>query len=160
LRARGQTTSLEFFVVSGVVALAITASFYVYSLTSARTSDAHGRIAIETYSIDIVDGLIKTSGSPGDWERNASLTTSFGLADSPLKLDRRKVDALAGFDYDQARRIMGIESYNYFFSVERPDGTVVNQSGVRPTNAKVATNPRATAVLDGNAVYVDLVVWR
>lgn len=158
--SKGQTTSIEFMLVSGVVALIVVASFVFYDLSARRTDEAKNKMEMEILANDIMDGLVRTNGIPGGWEDYPSSASSFGIANDPLVLNPRKVSAFASYNYQSARQAMGIESYGYRFNVRTLNDTVIVTSGQGPTSPKVAVNPMRTAVLNGTVVYVDFILWR
>ncbi len=158
--SKAQTTSLEFFIVSGVVVLVIVASYLMYDLTASRTTEAHNKIAMELIATDIMDTLVRSNGIPGGWEDFPPSTSTFGLASSPLVVDTRKVDAFTAFDYTASKNIMGISGFQYFFDVRTLNNTILKQSGLRPANPKIVVNPVMAAVMNGTVVYVDFMLWR
>ena len=158
--AKGQTTSIEFMIVSGVIVLILMASFVFYDLSARRTDDARNKMGMEILANDIVDSLVRTNGIPGGWEDYPSAASSFGIANDPLVLNPRKISAFVSYDYQSSKRLMGMESYDYRFYIRTLNSTVIVTSGQGPTNPNVAVNPRRTAVLNGTAVYVDFVLWR
>lgn len=158
--AKGQTTSIEFMMVSGVVALIVVASFAFYDLSARRTDEAKNRLEMEILANDIMDGLVRTNGIPGGWEDYPSSVTSFGIANDPLVLSPGKVSAFASYDYQSAKQVLGIGAYDYRFNVRTINNTVVITSGQGPTNPKVIVNPKRTAVMNGTVFYVDFMLWR
>ena len=159
-RTKGQATSFEFFLISGVIVLAVMSSFQIYDLTNSRTSGSHQKISMEFISIDIMDGFIKTPGNPDNWQRNINSTLSFGLVDKTHEMNFEKIDAFSNFDYNTSKRIMGIENFDYFFSVTSVNDTVVRQSGIRPFDPDVVVNPRMLAKLGEDVVFIDFMLWR
>lgn len=157
---RGQTTSLEFFVVGGVVSMIVIFSFITFDLSSSRTNEARQKTEMELIAVDIVDGLVKTSGAPGDWEYSPSTATSFGLAKSPLSLDAVKIHQFSLLDYNGSKSVLGIQNYQYFFRVKFLNDTVIKQSGVRPSNPKTVVNPTMAATLNNTVVHLDFMLWR
>ena len=157
---KGQATSFEFFLISGVIVLAVVSSFSIYDLTGSRTSGSHERISLEFISVDIMDGFIKTSGIPDNWEQNTNSTLMFGLVDKTHEMNFEKIDAFSNFDYNTSKQIMGIETLEYFFSVTSVNDTVVRQSGIRPTDPDLVVNPRMLAKLGEDVVFIDFMLWR
>lgn len=142
------------------MSLIIIFSFVTFDLSSNRTSDARQKTEMELIAIDIVDGLIKTNGVPGDWEQYPTSVTSFGLAKTPLSLDSNKIHQFSLADYNSSKTVMGIQNYQYFFRVRLLNDTVIKQSGVRPSNPKIVVNPIMAATLNNTVVHMDFMLWR
>lgn len=159
-RLNGQTTSLEFFIVSSIVVIIVVSSIHFYETSLSRASASRDKMDLEFLSIDIMDSLVRTEGIPTGWEDYVQDTSSFGLAGSPQVLDWRKVKALIDFNYASSKSIMGIGSHEYSFRIKHVNGTVLAQSGLPPSSPKIAINSMRSAVLNGTAVNIDFILWR
>ncbi len=114
-------------------------------------------------SIYVSDLLVRSPGSPENW--TAGSVTLVGLASSEKVLDEGKVYQFTQMDYDSAKSVMDIGQYEFYFSLEYTNSSVVmvNEieavAGTYPSDAYVTVPIERHVLLDGSIVRMKLYIW-
>ncbi len=132
----------------------------IWSQSIQNVSEVRERLDIGLLSIELSDLLLKQAGYSTSWEsddRNFTL----GLAKEDHVLDEDKVDKFLSLNYDDTKILLGIGSYDYYFSlVNTSSKSVYNSSGQYPTNPDIAVNSRRIVMFNSTPFYMDFTIWR
>ncbi|MBI4043981.1 MAG: hypothetical protein HY393_04215 [Candidatus Diapherotrites archaeon] len=105
------------------------AAFFVFLLVFAGLMGItaqlnHSRYAqnvqadLEFYAVQGLARLTQTPGLPLSWDSNTMTVSTLGLAFKPGVLSMSKVNAFASMDYNTARTALGVNGYDFFFSLD------------------------------------------
>ena len=156
---KGQISSTEFLIVSVVlVVLFLFASNY-WNIITFRFGEKSLRSSLELSAIDMSDMLIKNPGVPGSWESDVTKISSLGLAGSNHVLSEQKVLAFTSLDYLQAKRILGIPTYEYTFRIRTLNNTLLYQSGGNPANASQIIIATRFVLFKNDIMKMEFGVW-
>ena len=105
-----------------------------------------------------VDFLLSNPGVPQNWQsKPLSQVQKIGLVSTPLVLDSRKVDALAGYalvfssaDYNKTTELLGISGYNYFIQIDSVQDKNISQK----RSANYSITILRTATYNGNSAKI------
>jgi len=115
-----------------------------------------GRMQSAAYAIS--DIFIKTPGIPPDWESNITNISAIGLAINDRILDKSKVDTFTNLDYNLTKQKLKL-SYDYVFSIEHTNGTIIAESGTFPKKELVA-NSKRLVTYEGKPVILTIKLSR
>jgi len=114
---------------------------------------------------DIGTMLVTTGGSPSDWHQggpfNADRILALGLARGGNELDPERLDRFVSLDYELLRRLLGLGSEDFHFTVTRDwEGTpdILYEKGSAKATSEVYV-VRRFAALDGEAVELRLAAY-
>lgn len=159
LKNKGQITTTD--LVAGTIILILiflfNYSIWSKSIFDIRQKDTNNEI--ESLALSISDYLLKYKGKPGDWEKTSNIT-ALGLAEKDHVLDTDKVEAFLNMNYTQAKKLLGVGENEFLFRMKKPDGTLLNESGIIPTNPQLAVNIRRLVLYNNNSAYMEFMVWR
>jgi hypothetical protein len=111
IRIRGQVSSID-VLVSAVIFVLIFVSLrgvWIQNIGEAEGNFYFSELQLKSESA--LDSLVKTQGFPLDW--TISNVEIIGLADKPLVLSAAKVANFSSMDYNTARNIIGLGSYDF-----------------------------------------------
>ncbi len=115
LKKNGQVSSID-LLISAIVFLMIFISIrgiWIENLNEGQASLNSYELELKT--IQAVNCLLKTPGFPVDW--NSSSVELIGLAKKPFVLSEDKVDEFLLLDYNNAKKALGIEGYEFNLSI-------------------------------------------
>ncbi len=81
MNERGQVFSLDMFLALTLTALIVSYSGVAFDMARRQSEDYVSRHSLERITNDVADILIKMSGSPENWERNAVNLVELGLTE-------------------------------------------------------------------------------
>lgn len=158
-KSKGQIATTDLITGLIILILIMMFSYSIWSKTvyDIRQKDINNEIEFITLSVS--DFLLKYEGEPTDWEL-ANNTISIGLAEEDHILDPDKVSAFINMNYSQAKKILGIGENEFLFRLKKTDGTVLNESGLAPSDTELAINIRRLVLYNNNPIYMEFMVWR
>ncbi len=97
-------------------------------------------------------------GVPKYW--NASNVIDIGLSNDH-RFNRTKMDNLndAALGYDKVKKLIGVEVYDYNFTVHDKTKNVIYSFGIPPSNYDNLVKIKRVGILDGEIVTVYVMVW-
>ncbi len=144
-----QTSSSSGQVISGDFILSIAIFLFILAiiipLFNRMSSDFQEQQFLEdvqTRLFFVSDSLLKTSGSPNDW--NVTNVKSIGLADNDGRINKTKIRRLLSINSSTARRLLGLEGYEFNLSF--------HVSGY-PLMTGVAVSPAAYFYVNDNGLF-------
>jgi len=156
--ARGQLFSTDYIIAVGVFVLMFAACIYTWDsvvyksqqdLALSRMSYAASRMSLT---------LLRTPGMPADWEDDPGSAQTLGLAVSDRVVSSGKLRALELMDYEDLKDYLGIGGFEVYINVTYVNGTQAGEAGSAPASDE-AVSDRRIAVLAGEPVLVDFMVW-
>ena len=134
-KKNGQISSID-MLISGIIFLMIfisIRSIWIENLNEIQ--DSLNSYELELKSIQAINCLLKTPGFPIDW--NSSNVELIGLAKKPFVLSEDKVNKFLLLDYNSAKRALGIDGYEFNFTIF-DDALDENKFfGINPTQKSV-----------------------
>lgn len=159
LKSKGQITTVDLVV--GTIILILILQFS-YSIWSKNVSDIRQKDTItemEFVALAISDFLMKYEGKPNDWEKTTNIT-ALGLAERDHVLDTDKVEAFHNMNYSQAKKLLGVGENEFLFRLKQTDGTILNETGMVPSDPKLSVNIRRLVLYNNNPAYMEFMVWQ
>lgn len=161
---KGQIWSLDFIASAVIFTAAVVLVIFAWSFTSAQTGGQARLADMESIALELSDSLIRTGGVPDDW--NSTTVQSLGLASEESILSRTKVNRFINLSYTQARGLMGIETYEFYFELLDMNGSLMtNQYGQNltagdyPSGAGFSVPVRRFVLLEGEAAKMRFILW-
>lgn len=158
MHERGQTTIIDF-------ALGAFIFFIAFAVLAIHWSQAVEGTAKETNFLDMGQKasiaaklLTESQGNPYNWEDlNASDAKYIGLANSPRKIDEKKLNSFKNTNYETAKKLLNLSEYEFFFEFSGE----TNFSAGLSTNADVDIVSTTTIVeYKGGEEIAKLTVYR
>ena len=165
---KGQVISTEFLFAILILLTLFVLGMYLWNLTSARINENLIKNNLVTNAIEISDNLLRSQGSPTDWEENVTNVASIGLGviSKSNKLDRDKILSLTNISYNQIKDSLGIKSFEFYFRISNLSGSTIQidgkgvETGVKPNVTSDIVNARRIAILGNEFVYMDVIIWK
>ncbi len=138
----------------------------MWNSVSARISQNTIKLELETSAIDISDQLLRSQGSPVDWETRPSQNFSLGVVTKNYEIDADKVIEMTKLSYSEIKSLLGIKSHDFYFKVTDLFGNIINQSDIKfeagapPTPDSSIVNSRRIVIFKNEIVYIDVITWR
>ena len=139
-KLRGQAWSFDFISSVTVFFFVVITLFFVWNYTTYQNTEQMLFSEMENKAIITADTLIRTRGFPEDW--NPSNVQLIGLAEEENVLNQTKLISFVTMDYSEAKRILGVPSYEFFFQVAHLNGS---QASAQGTDLVIGTDPTGVA---------------
>lgn len=173
----------ELIIAVFIFTLVLATVFFLWDTTSVSITKSEFLHEMDASSSDALEKLVRTEGYPEDWaNRSLNETSAIGLASNDSRildqdkvlrfmdlLDSEKYDDLCGdvtiSNYDCSRYILGLKKYELRFTLtDMEDVTLVLagrncSTGKAPTGSEFMVSVKRSAVLDGEIVKANMVVW-
>jgi len=128
---KGQLLSTELLFAVSILIVLFALGAYMWNLTSARISENLIKEDLAINAIGVSDYLLKSSGTPTDWESNVSKISSLGLSKEIYVLDVTKVKAmLVNLSYNQVKDLLNLKDQEFYFRMLYTDSYFVRIGGI------------------------------
>jgi hypothetical protein len=124
---RGQAWSFDFIASVTVFFLIMIVLFFAWEYTTFQNTEQIVFNEMENMAMNTADSMIRTGGFPPDW--NQSSVQILGLASEENLLNETKILMFVNMSYDDAKRILGIPSYEFYFQMVSLNNTQSQSSG-------------------------------
>ena len=144
---RGQISAYDIFIAFVGFILIFSFLNFLWNQNFLRAFEQQEIILRELTANQTLDVLIKSGGTPGNWENSPGSVEVIGLASKKNVLSQKKLDAFAGLDYQAASAKLRIGRYDFQFELRTGNPATDRVIGVAPpANASVL-------VLRRNVIY-------
>ena len=155
LRSKGQVFSMDFMIACTVFVLAVSILFVYWTYTSNKIDETN-RINDMIEKAYLISEIWFREGIPKHW--NASSVVDLGLSDEH-RFNRTKMDSLNDLGYENVSKLIGIEVYDYNFTVYDTNKNMLYTFGQNPSNTDNIVKIKRVGILDGEIVIMDTMVW-
>ncbi len=144
---RGQISSYDIFIAFIGFILIFSFLGFIWNQNFFNAIEKMRIIEKQLMANQAVDVLIKSSGTPGNWETDPSSVEVIGLASKKNVLSQRKLEEFEQLDYAVAREKLKIGPYDFQLELKTGNATEDKTIGLTP--------PATTAVivLRRNSIY-------
>ena len=162
MRREGQIFSLDVLFALGIFLVLLLLSLSLARLSQERASSSLERAEMEMKAQFAMNSLLLTSGNPGNWWSNSSISSVGLTTQGDYILDINKVQALvnANSTYVNMSAAFGITGYHSYVHIKN-GSTTLYSFGENPsyTIHDVVLVERL-ALLQNNVVHVEVGVWQ
>lgn len=157
LQPKGQIFSTDFLIACTVFVLALSILFVYWNYTSNRIDETN-KVNDMIEKAYLISDVWFRDGIPEYW--NASNVVDIGLSND-YRFNRTKMDSLNDpmLGYKNVTKLIGVEIYDYNFTVYNMTKNVVYTFGQFPSNPTNLVKIKRVGILDGKIVTVDIMVW-
>jgi len=113
--SKGQVSSIDILVSTIIFILIFISLRGVWLENISEAENGFYFSELQLKSETALDSLVKTEGYPSDW--SISNVELIGLAEKPLVLSETKVSNLVLMDYNTAKDLLGLGSYDFKFDI-------------------------------------------
>ncbi|MBR9707560.1 MAG: hypothetical protein GOV15_03940 [Candidatus Diapherotrites archaeon] len=117
---------------------------------------------LKQVSYETTDLLVSNRGQPVNWHLSTATDANvIGLASNPKYrvLDPDKVAALVSADYNSMKDTLGLEGYDYYFSIQNSNGVVVQSLGTNNNDVRYSITARRVVSFNGLKHSLLLKTW-
>jgi hypothetical protein len=161
MKRKAQIWTLDFAMSVLIFASALLSVMFAWNYVSSSAQANEEMKSMQLKVLTISDSLIRTPGSPPDWD--SSGVEAFGLASSENVLDPAKVTefiAMSEANYSMVRALLGITAYEFYFEVRDINGTVLgNTTAPVSPLATLAVPTERYCLWNDRIVKVKFVLW-
>ena len=128
------SVSLDFVFASLIFMIILGYSIVAYSnsIEQIKSDISKNKIESEVFSISQI--LVKSPGTPANWEDNPGAVVVIGLAGSENILSLEKVDAFDSLSINETKDILGI-NHDFYIQIESIDGDKFFSKGTELANS-------------------------
>ena len=130
-------SSVDFIFASLIFLILFTYVVSIYSIHASRYLAEQTRVEMEAKAIEVSELLVKTQGSPYNWENDTSSIAVIGLADQENVISHSKVVSFSSLSYDDAKNYLGI-SRDFHISLVINNSTTVFTKGNSTNTSSVS----------------------
>ncbi len=145
MREKGQTVSYDLLIAVLLFLLLMQTMQFLWTDSLQGNLDQQGIITMRELASNVSETLIKSQGFPREW--NSANVETIGLAQRPSVLSVDKVREFGLIDHNQARILLALSQYDFFFELD----SVLNELDVNVGNAVPDTGE--LAVVSRNVIY-------
>ncbi len=158
---RGQSTSIDMLIAVMIFVIILTFTISFWTRTELSVNDAHQRHRLEAEALAATDMLLKSSGTPDNWEQNISNisnTGSIGLVKAQNIIDVNKLANFTALDYSTQKEFLGASS-EFYMDVKDLNGNLLYATGnTTLTGDRIITITRV-ALLNNQPVRLRMVSY-
>ncbi len=161
---RAQIWSMDFLMSAFIFLITLGMMVFAWNYTSTRILQQNEAGPADNTLIMVSDALVRTQGVPEDW--NQSTVTSVGLASRDNVLNATKVDMFINMSYEYMKTLLGLERYDFHFSVKHLNGSVMQNTkgqnltaGKYPQDSELVVPIQRYVMYNGSPARLDLVIW-
>ncbi|MBU0469854.1 MAG: hypothetical protein KKA62_05405 [Nanoarchaeota archaeon] len=152
------------FSTDGVVSIIVflVVMIFIISLWNLYGNKLQESVALEELELlnfQITDLLMKTSGTPTDWESSPTDALALGLRSNPGMLDDGKLTAFLTMDYNLVKTLLNIERFEFEFVLKDDNGNVLNSSGISPIDTDRAVSSSGFMLLNNETRELIFTLW-
>jgi hypothetical protein len=145
-RKQGQAAITDLFVAIGIFIVLITITSVLWNLYHIRLINRmdHDDIVVKTFQVS--DMLLKTPGSPDNWDYLVSqgATSSdiefIGVIDEEYKIPYNKITALMNLGEDEIKKVFHAGQYNFGLRIKDANSAIVFSVGKMSGGGKFSVN--------------------
>ncbi|MFC2162308.1 hypothetical protein ACFLRF_01385 [Candidatus Altiarchaeota archaeon] len=159
-RSRGQIFSTDLLLALFIFSLITAIFFSTWQYNKNRLTFEQNLRRLEVIANTVSEILVKTPGSPVDWETDPNFNnlTSIGLAKLPRHIDPAKLSTLPQVPADQLKDVLGIEHNEVLIELKTIDGNTIRKIGTKPASEYSVTVRRIVSYEGGEAI-LRVTVW-
>ena len=113
---------------------------------------------MEFAAISATDLMLKSPGSPSNWEQNPSGVQMIGLASTPYTLSAAKLGNFTAMNYSQQKDLLGMQEQFYFY-IDNAAGTRLYEDGNLTVKSNSIVSITRYGILNGNKVKIGMMVY-
>ncbi len=164
---KAQAWSFDFMASVIMFFMILTVLFFTWEYTSLQSNDHVMFNDMESSALTLADSMIRSRGFPRDW--NGSNIQVLGLASEENVLNETKMLMFVQMDYGDAKRILGIPAYEFYFRILHLNGTQAwaNNTelltGLDPTvfqNSTMVVPIERCILFDHSVAKLSFMLWR
>lgn len=153
---KGQAFSIDFLIAFSIFLLSATVVYvyWTYALTQIEgTRETNDMID----KLHLVSQVWFKEGTPTYWD--SSNVIELGLQNDH-EFNQTKIESLEEIEYDKVKKLIGLEDYEFYFEVENNSNNSLFEFGKEPSDAKNVMKIKRIGILNGEIVYVTILVGR
>jgi hypothetical protein len=157
VQSKGQTFSTDFIIACTIFVLAVGLLLLYWRYTTNKISETN-KINDMIEKAYLISEIWFRDGIPKYWD--SSNVIDIGLSNEH-RFNKTKMDSLNDpeLGYENVTKLIGVEVYNYNFTVYNMTKNVVYTFGQNPSNPDNLVKIKRVGILDGKIVNVDAMVW-
>jgi hypothetical protein len=132
-RYKGQLSSADALIANVIFALILVFLVVFWYVAMGNIGNVTAKNSFEKSAVTITDIMLKSPGTPQDWENDPSSVETIGLAADAGDhnvLSRKKIENFTTMDYNATKEVFGLdEMTEYYFLVEDLGGNVIYEGG-------------------------------
>ena len=161
---RGQMWSMDFGISVIMFFAAIILVLFAWNYIASESYDNQLLVDMETTGLAISDVLVRTEGSPPDWNTTA---LAIGLTSEENIINDDKLRSFLSYiSYNESKRIMGIRNYEYYFRMRGLDNATLQidglpiEKGYNPSaNVNTIVPVERYVLFRGELAKLDFILW-
>ncbi len=156
----GQAAITDLFVAISIFIILVTITTLTWDLYKIRLDNRLSYDDMVLKSFQISDTLVKSFGSPDNWETNPQQVQTIGLIETEKVLSKAKVDAFVQqLNYSFIKDLFNINLYDFYFTLNAPNGTVLVTKGLSP-QGKYNVNLARVIVYQNQPTTMEFSLWK
>lgn len=154
---KAQIATIDAIFASTIFIILIIIAFYNWNSYSLRNYESSTFNELELLTIQLADLMIKTPGSPNNWETNLSRSPSIiGLAEFDRVLSKNKLTSFQNMSYNSTKTIMNIDRYEYYLLIKQENSSILELGSI-PT--KKSARIKRSVMYENKPATFEFAVW-
>ncbi len=161
--SKGQIFTTDFVLAVTVLLFILVISTASFGLIQNSLNQEESYSEMQEKALTASEALVSGKGDPELWEALPEfLLDSIGIADERNVLDEKKIDRLIELypdKYDEIKNILGLQKYDFYFTVNEMDHTEIKAFGQNPEGKEKIVIQRYV-LLNGKTSLLELGVYK
>ena len=159
LYKKGQIASMDILAALFGFLLILVFIISLWTLYLNRLDDSVATRRLQLSAFQAVDTLLRSTGTPVDWENNPNTSEVIGLASPFGSIDQKKLSAFMSLGYNSTVTLLKIKSFYYNFSIFNLNGTLLNSTGLKQNGTEQVVSVNRLVMIKNETKRISFVLW-
>jgi len=115
---------------------------------------------LELSALQTVDTLLRSTGTPINWEINPNTSEVLGLSSPDGSIDNEKLSAFLKLSYNSTATKLKIKRFKFNFSIYNLNGTILNSTGLFTNGTKQVVSVDRLVIIKNETRKISFTLWR
>ena len=157
---KGQLASMDLLMALFGFTLVMVFVVSMWALYMNRLNTSIENRDLELSALQTVDTLLRSTGTPINWEINPNTSEVLGLSSPDGSIDNEKLSAFLKLSYNSTATKLKIKRFKFNFSIYNLNGTILNSTGLFTNGTKQVVSVDRLIIIKNETRKISFTLWR
>ena len=157
---KGQLASMDLLAALFGFVLVMIFVISIWALYMNRLNTSIENRDLELSALQTVDTLLRSTGTPSNWEINPNTSEVLGFSSLAGSIDTEKLSAFLKLSYNSTATKLKIKRFKFNFSVYNLNGTILNSTGLFTNGTKQVVSVDRLVIIKNETRKISFTLWR